>query len=204
MNSLGTSAAARGGSGSARAAAQAGSEESYPREEPVCFHLICNLPFPCEHKLEMERGDGRSTDARLSLSLETAPSAEERSLLGAHGWQRKGPSWMPSSAQVLHYLVLVMFSPVTVTSLTSVHRRARRVADLPPCLAMPSPKPNPSPPKEQSKQTWGHKERSWSPQTDSHFCQRGSAKDGFPGKIKPNHGLQSRLPANISMPHLLL
>lgn len=83
MNSLGTSAAARGGSGSARAAAQAGSEESYPREEPVCFHLICNLPFPCEHKLEMERGDGRSTDARLSLSLETAPSAEERSLLDA-------------------------------------------------------------------------------------------------------------------------
>lgn len=97
----------------------------------------------------------------------------------------------PSSAQVLHYLVLIVFSPMTVTSLTaSVHHRARTAADLPPRLAMPAFKPNPSPPKEQSKQTWSHEEWSWSPQTDSQFCQGGSAKDGFPGKIKPNHRLE--------------
>lgn len=164
----------------------------------MCFPLICNLLFPCECKLEMGRADGRSAGARLSFSPGMAPSAlaEERTLLDAHGqvqlrchitWCSSCSAWWQSHLR-WHRFITAHGQPPT----------SRRVR---PCRP---PKPNHTPPKAQSKQTWGRTSGPGAPKTDSQLCQGGSAKDDFPGKIKPNHGLESCLPANISMPHLLL
>lgn len=75
----------------------------------------------------------------------------------------------------------------------------------------PSPegfrKPKPPSPEVQSKQPPGHGGRrpGWGgPGGPGGLCRGGSAGDGFPGKIKTNQGLESYLPANISIPHLLL
>lgn len=69
----------------------------------------------------------------------------------------------PSSAQVPHYLVLIVVSPVAVTSpVASVHRRARTAADLPPCPAVPSPQTKPHPSKGTEQTNLGSHEWSWS------------------------------------------
>lgn len=194
MNSLDASAAARGGSGSARAPAQAGSEEFLSRRKACVFSLksaICCFLVNTNWRWDAPTG---AALAHGSASPQEWPLQE-----------RKGLSWMPTakfnselfgSASAGHVQPHGSHIPDGIGSSPPPTRSSH----LP-----PSPKAKPSPPEEQSKPTWGHKERSWSPpKRTPKLCQGGSAKDGFPGKIRPSHGLESRLPANVSVPHLLL